>query len=239
MEADNKIGEINPYEPPRTESELVRTAAGHTRGIDPTAENPFLTIWTRPRATIRGIVDTNPFLHVVPLAMAGGVVQAIDRAIQRNAGDAFSLPAIIALAVFLGPIGGLIGLFVGGWFTRTAGRWLGGHATPEQVRAAIAWSFIPVLATIPILIIQIGFFGRDLFTQSNVTVDSDRFLAVVLMVTGVLEAVLGIWSFVILLKCVGEVQGFSAWKALGSLILIGLVIFVPIMLLVILFLASR
>jgi hypothetical protein len=239
MDADDKIGEINPYEPPRAEREFDRSATAHTSGIDPAAENPFLTIWTRPRATIRGIVDTNPLLHVVPLAMAGGVVQTIDRAVQRNAGDVLSLPAIIALAVFLGPIGGLIGLFVGGWFTRTAGRWLGGHATPEQVRAAIAWSFIPGLATIPILIVQIGFFGRDLFTQSKLTVDSDSFLTVVLMVTGVLEVVLGIWSFVILLKCVGEVQGFSAWKAFGSFILIGLVIFVPIMLLVILFLASR
>jgi hypothetical protein len=239
MDADDKIGEINPYEPPRTEREFDRSATAHTSGIDPIAENPFLTIWTRPRATIRGIVDTNPLLHVVPLAMAGGVIQTIDRAVQRNAGDVLSLPAIIALAVFLGPFGGLIGLFVGGWFTRTAGRWLGGHATPEQVRAAIAWSFIPGLATIPILIVQIGFFGRDLFTQSKLTVGSDSFLTVVLMVTGVLEVVLGIWSFVILLKCVGEVQGFSAWKALGSLILIFLVIFVPIMLLVILFLASR
>jgi hypothetical protein len=239
MEADNEIGEINPYEPPRTEREFVGTATAHTKGIDLAAENPFLTIWTRPRATIRGIVDTNPILHVVPLAMAGGVVQTIDRAVQRNAGDVLSLPAIIALAVFLGPIGGLIGLFVGGWFTRTAGRWLGGRATPEQVRAAIAWSFIPGLATIPILIVQIGFFGRELFTQSKLTVGSDGFLTLVLMATGVLEVVLGIWSFVILLKCVGEVQGFSAWKALGSLILIVLVIFVPIMLLVILFLASR
>jgi hypothetical protein len=239
MEADDKIGAINPYEPPRAESEFVRKATAHTTGIDPTAENPFLTIWTRPRVTIRRIVDTNPSLHVVPLAMAGGVIQTIDRAVQRNAGDVLSLPAIIALAVFLGPFGGLIGLFVGGWFTRTTGRWLGGRATPEQVRAAIAWSFIPGLATIPILIVQIGFFGRDLFTQSKLTVGSDSFLTVVLMVTGVLEVVLGIWSFVILLKCVGEVQGFSAWKALGSLILIFLVIFVPIMLLVILFLASR
>ncbi len=149
MERDDQIGDFNPYEPPRIESEVPKTKATHSRGIDLSVENPFLTIWTRPRATIRGIVDTNPFLHVVPLAMIGGIVQTLDRAIQQNAGVTLSLQAILALAVFLGPIGGLIGLFVGGWLTRTTGRWLGGRATPEQMRAAIAWASLPVAGDNP------------------------------------------------------------------------------------------
>jgi Yip1 domain len=240
MEPDDQIDEINPYKPPCSEVEFVKTAPTRRGHIDLSAENPFLTIWTRPRATIRGIVDTNPFLHVIPLALVRGIVQTIDRAVQQNAGVALSLPTILALAVFLGPLGGLIGLFVGGWFTRTSGRWLGGSATPEQVRAAIAWSSVPDLATIPILMIQIGLFGREMFTLQKPTIWSDPLHGAILVVSGLLEAVLGIWSFVILLKCVGEVQGFSAWRALGSFILIGVIIIVPIMLLLVLvLLASR
>jgi hypothetical protein len=31
-----------------------------------------------------------------------------------------------------------------------------------------------------------------------------------------LETVIGVWSFVILLKCMGEVHRFSAWRALAA-----------------------
>jgi hypothetical protein len=59
--------------------------AKKSRGIDLSVENPFLTIWTRPRATIRAIVDTDPNRHVLLLAAIGGVVNALDRATWKNA----------------------------------------------------------------------------------------------------------------------------------------------------------
>ncbi|MGO9464006.1 MAG: hypothetical protein ACLQIB_51305 [Isosphaeraceae bacterium] len=43
----------------------------------------------------------------------------------------------------------------------------------------------------------------------------------------------------VVLKCVGEVQGFSAWRALGAMFLAGLLIVVPLILLVVLILAAR
>ena len=59
---------------------------------------------------------------------------------------------------------------------------------------------------------------------------------------GPLILILELWSFVILVKCVGEVQRFSAWAALGSLILIvilAIAVIAPIMLLVLLILLLR
>ena len=47
------------------------------------------------------------------------------------------------------------------------------------------------------------------------------------MVFGGQRIVCGIWAFVAGLKCLGEVQGFSAWKALGNGLLAGLVIAAP------------
>jgi hypothetical protein len=40
----------------------------------------------------------------------------------------------------------------------------------------------------------------------------------------VVELGLYLWSFVIFLKGLGEVQGFSAWKALGNVFLGGLLV---------------
>ncbi len=156
VELDDSIGHDNPYAPPKATAGTIQQSRLATDGIDLSRENPFLTIWTRPRATIRGIVDTDPSLHVTPLAMIGGVLQALNRASMRNAGDQLSTPTILIGALVGGSIGGLLGLYVGGWFLRITGRWLGGQAEPEQVRSAIAWSGVPVLATIPIWVIGIA-----------------------------------------------------------------------------------
>ena len=43
-----------------------------------------------------------------------------------------------------------------------------------------------------------------------------------------IEIIVGIWALVVLMKSLGEVHKFSAWKALGSVILGTLVILVPI-----------
>jgi hypothetical protein len=126
---------------------------------------------------------------------------------------------------------------VGGWFISLTGRWLGGRARPDQLRAVVAWSYVPVLATIPIWIIQLGLLGRELFTRETPTIDANPTLGFILLATGILKALLGFWSFVILLKGVGEVQGFSAWKALTSLVLIGLVVFLLIFVPIVLVLA--
>ena len=114
--------ELNPYAAPR--SDLLRDDVGplKSRGIDLSRENPYLTIWTRPRATIRGILDTNPTYHVLLLAMLGGILQSIDRAAQRNMGDQTSMEAILAIAFILGPLFGIAGLYIGGALIGWSGR---------------------------------------------------------------------------------------------------------------------
>ncbi len=240
MEADDLIDQQdNPYAAPEIQESPVRLSSAPTEGIDLSVENPFLTIWTRPRATIRGIVRTDPNHHVVPLAMAGGIVQALDQAATRNAGDALSLSAILAIAIVGGPIGGLVGLYFWGWLLGLTGRWLGGQADSVEVRAALAWPMVPMLASIPILGIQLALIGHEIFTSQTPYLEAHPGLGIVLAATGVLEVVLGIWSFVVLLKCVGEVQGFSAWRALGAMFVAGLLIIVPLILLVVLILVAR
>jgi hypothetical protein len=57
--------------------------------------------------------------------------------------------------------------------------------------------------------------------------------------SGVIELVLGIWSFVAVVKCLAEVQRFSAWRALGSIFLVGVLIAVPVVMLILIALAAR
>jgi len=54
-------------------------------------------------------------------------------------------------------------------------------------------------------------------------------------IVAIAEVVLNVWSFVIALHCLGQVQGFSAWRALGNQALTALVLLVPIAIIMFLF----
>nr|MBP9871117.1 hypothetical protein [Nitrosomonas sp.] len=56
--------------------------------------NPWLSIWTRPRATIQQIVDVNPQRYIWVLAAVSGVADALNQASERSAGDELGLPLI-------------------------------------------------------------------------------------------------------------------------------------------------
>jgi Yip1 domain len=229
----DQAGEENPYAPPSVRDDVDFSTKSPTKGIDLSRENPFLTIWTRPRATIRGIVETDATYRVLALTSASGIVGALNNAAQRNAGDRLPISAILGMAIVLGPIGGIIGLYVGAWFVGLSGRWLGGRADSEDIRAALAWSAVPTLVVIPIWIVQLAVFGHEMFTSEMPSVEANPMLYVVVIATGVAEFVLAIWSLVILLKTLGEVQGFSAWRALGSMLLITLIVLIPFIVLAI------
>jgi hypothetical protein len=197
--------------------------------------NPIWTIWTSPRQTVRRIVAEDPNRHVVLLVCLAGIGEALNRASTRNAGDKLPVGAIIAIAVVLGPLGGLLGLWIYSHLIRWTGTWLGGKAPREHVRTAIAWSSVPAVFALPLWIPELLLFGSEMFTQATPRLDANPALAIPLLVMGLLELVLGVWAFVLLCNTVAEVQGFhSAWRGLLNLFLAGAVIIVPIILIVLL-----
>lgn len=68
-------------------------------------------------------------------------------------------------------------------------------------------------------------FGKELFTTTAPTIEQRPFLY---LSFGLLEATIGAWAFVVFLKTLGQVHGFSAWRALGSTLLAIPMFFVPI-----------
>ncbi len=137
-------------------------------------------------------------------------------------------PMIFLVALIAGPIGGLISLYVGGALIRWTGRYLGGSASPENIRAAIAWSGVPVIWSLILYVPGLALFGQELFTSETPRIDASSSLMLIYMVFSLIEVIIGIWALVVFLKSLGQVQGFSAWKALGNIILSVLVIVIPL-----------
>jgi hypothetical protein len=234
MRRDHEFDQRKPHAPHQAGENAVKPARTATKGIDLTEENPYVAIWTRPRATIRGIVDADPTYRVVPLAILEGIAASVKWASDLKAGESMSLPKVLALVILLGPVVGLAALYLAAWLLRMTGG-AAGKAKPAEIRAATAWSAVPSLATLPIWIIMIVYFGRALFTAEVQNLYGSLKLVLAHLATGLLELVLSIWTLVVLLKCLSEIQGFSAWKALASTLLSLLVVAVPFTVLVLLF----
>ncbi len=211
--------EFDPYLPPRAPVGFPKQKSGSTEGID---GNPWLTVWTQPRATIRGIVESDPTKNVLLLSAIYGIATTINNAMSKNGGDALSMPALIAVFLIGGLIGGLLWNVVWGAIMLWTGRWLGGQATYTETRAALAWGAVPYTV---ILVLSCGMmivFGLDLFR--SVDIETVPLLPVALIGLGLVQVVLGIWSAVLMIKCLAEVHQYSAWRSFGAMILGGFLV---------------
>ncbi len=191
--------------------------------------NPFKTIWLAPRQTVRRIVDFNPALHVVALIAIVGINKSLDRASGKYMGDKLPFPAILAAALLIGPLGGFFCMWVYSHLIRLSGRLLGGIASREQIKAAMAWATVPTLVVTVLWIPKLLLFGDELFRRETPRMDESTWAIGALIGFAGVELVLGVWTVVLMCNTVAEVQGYrSAWRGLGNMTLAGASIVVPI-----------
>ena len=184
------------------------------------------------------IIWNDPTQQVLLLAILAGIVQAFDNASRADMGVVSGLTVMI----LFGAMGGLISLYFGGWVLRIVASFLGGTASPEESRAALAWSYVPqitllVLAFLPLLIL----FGPETFHSTSpifdakVAADATFGLVsgVILMLSGAASLVMTLWTVVILVANISVVNRFSTWRAFFT-ILIPVLVLIGVLLLVIL-----
>lgn len=198
--------------------------------------NPWFSMWNRPRDTIQQIVDSDdPENMVLLLAAIEGVSSSLNSSSSNFVGDQFSLMSILLAVLFIGPIVGVIGLYISGFLVSWTGKWIGGQASSSDIRIALAWAQIPIIWTVGIWIPEILIFGQELFMSPDenglILTAPYAFFAVGFFIVKVTAS---LWAFVLLLKSVGQVQGFSVWKALWNLMIPGLLFLIPVMLITIL-----
>jgi len=199
-------------------------------GAPDQALSPWLEIWVRPRAAMRRILDTDPRRGVLALMVAAALVGAASLAAEPKIAVLLRVPSsfLLGVAFVALPIWSIIGLYLFGFLIALTGRWLDGQGDAVAVRAALAWSRVPLiwggLLAIPRLIL-VSAPGAD---AGDLTQNPGAALLQGLL--GMLQLILGVWAIVVMLKCLGEAHRFSAWRALGALIL-SWMIFVVCMLL--------
>ena len=188
--------------------------------------NPWLSLWTRPRATMRQILDTNPRRLVIVLAILGGIAELLGTHLPLP--GSLSPLFILAVKCVFGAIGGLLGLYVAtflGWMT---GRWLGGQGNFVEVRAASAWPNVLSLWGALLWLPLAAYLGWEAVNFDPETVFEDTTGALLFVPVMAIGIVIVFWRIVTYIKCLAEAHRFSAWHALGAVLISCVLLLVPI-----------
>ena len=181
--------------------------------------NPWLKIWVEPRETIRRIVKFDPKYRFYLLSFIYGFPMLLHLAQNLSLGQSFSAIGIVIGSLVLALLAGMLGIYVVSGLLFWTGKWIGGKGSFQEVRSAVAWSNVANVINSILWLILVGLFGSSLFLNTFTdTAFVGRQLAIV-GVIGLVQLVVAVWAFIILLKTLGEVQGFSAWKALLNVVI--------------------
>lgn len=197
-------------------------------------DHPLLSIWVKPRQTIRNIVDNRPTYLVIILAVIFGINSTIDFAMDRSLGNLLPVLYLLVLFVIGGPLVGLAALYLGGGLLTWIGRLLGGSAKAQETRAAVAWSSLPQSIGLGLNGIYMMVYGLEAFTIETPRTDAMfannpglvSFMGFFLLALVLLMSVASIWSLVLLVVCLSEVHQYSIKRSVLTLFIPGFILFI-------------
>ena len=190
--------------------------------------SPWATIWYRPRLTIRAIIESNPKRDVILIAILFGLLGFFPSITIYMQGDFLFLLLGMFITFIGGPIFGIVWLYVTGAILGFTGMMLGGKGTGAEVRAAIAWGYVPILVgialTTPFLMVVMLMIPNSQEFMMNPTASLSAF-SMIGSCLFFLSVPISLYGFYfVFLQSLAEAQQFSGWRAFGSVLLPGLLL---------------
>lgn len=177
----------------------------------------LLTIWVKPRDTVRSALESPSPPRELILAWLFGIGAFLERSEEGSFGDDLSLGWILALAFTVGPLIGLLSLYLISALLHWTGKLFGGRAGVSELRTAVAHGWIPFIWLSAAQAIPTVMMGQSAFARGEASDLGDfGFLQGILVGLLPIWVLLGVWMAAIAVLSVAEAQGFSAWMALAN-----------------------
>ena len=155
-------------------------------------------------------VDNVDYLLAAAQGIAGWL--AVSRA--RNDGATSSITEIFGRGLVLGSIAGVASLFLMGTiYARLCSR-AGKKAAQNQVFHVLAYSGVPLAASLLVWVFTALLTGEATFEQAP-RPDVEGFVALILRIQFISYVLLMLWTVVIQVMGLSEIQGLKTRKALG------------------------
>ena len=195
----------------------------------------FEKLFTAPQRTFAFIHGYKFEKYLVLIAILNGISSAVARAAEQKEGDTLPLWGIILLSIAIGSVFGYITLLFYSFVTNITGGWLKGTAGTNDIMRVLTYSMVPSLLKLVMVAFKMVVFGKAIFSSDFYISDYSALDKVIYYGTTLVIVVVSVWSVVLFVLGLAEVQKFSIGKAILNVLLpvvimmgIALVLFVAI-----------
>lgn len=178
--------------------------------------NPWLTMWSQPRSTIRALIHNRPTYRIYFLSAIFALQSFFFYLNWWSLGYSSSTYLLLTLGVVFSPLIGLVWLYFTSFVFYLTGRLLKGEAPALHLRTALAWSRVPTTLTLLMWLILIFTDPETVFIQDAATGPSSIFV-------NLITFILGLWSLVLLIQSLREIQHFSILRSILNILLAWLI----------------
>lgn len=192
----------------------------------------FQLIWTDPVRVFTVLRHYHINQWTYGLIFLASIVSVLNNFMRKHYADKYG-----TMLSFVGMI--LVGIFFSFFVINLyaaliawTGKWLKGRAGTVAITRVLAFSQLPTITLLCIQIPCVLLFGMELFSSNPYLYNSEILGQVVTKTWLILSVIMSIWSFILGIIGLAELQNFSLWKSflnyLIPIILIFAIIGIPL-----------
>ncbi|MCO6045119.1 YIP1 family protein [Aeoliella sp. ICT_H6.2] len=176
---------------------------------------PWTSIWTKPRLTVRQVLDTDPKRYVLLITVLAGVSNGLVNSVEplANTPDLGELMRLGAVVALIGAGVSLVALFIVGWIFTGLGRLSGGVGRSFELRTAIAYANVISVWCLPLNVCGVLVYW---YVEHN---PGELAMLGMLLAIGLIMVVCGIWQLVVLSATVAEAHQFAGRQGAATVLL--------------------
>ena len=184
----------------------------------------FTRIWVRPKGVLGYINEYRYDTYTIALLVLAAIAGSLELAAAVSFGEHMTLPFLIVMTSIIGGILGTIVFYIYAGVMSWTGEWVAGLGSTNSIIRVFAYSMVPIIVVLLLIIAKIAIIGRDLFQDEMDLAKIHRETATFYIIISALEVALVVWSFYLTVVGVSQAQRITIGKAALNVLLSGLII---------------
>lgn len=189
-------------------------------------------MWVHPRKTIRAIVDLNPNLGLWWLSAFYGFSSLLYLAQVFSLGDWMNFYLILFGSIVISPFWGYVSFTFNSWVVFMMGKILSEKGRYRHIRASLIWANAPMIVNAIFWIVLVIFYRTSLFRDFPgghlLSAEETTLFLIILFI----QLILAIWTLILFLHALSEVQKFSIGRSILNVIFTSIVLGIIVLLIV-------
>ena len=189
---------------------------------------PWWPMWVKPRKTIKSIVDVNPNSGLWILSAFYGFSSLLYLAEVFSLGDWVNFYLILFGSLVLSPLWGYIFFTFTAYVVYLMGKLVRGKGRYKEIGAAVVWANGPMVINAVLWVVLVIFYKTSLFRDfpgGHILSANETTLFLIILL---IQLILVIWTLILFLQALSEVQkfsiGFSILNAILTSVVLGVIL---------------